>query len=209
MIAIAPVAAVGLVLLGVVGVALLSKSSSTPAPTSGSPTVTPPPESTPKKKATAPAAEPESDVPAEAIDLDDAPPAGEFSSDDSPDMGAQEWLIFAWYSYVRGGTKYWIRVDLGPYDRQGLQFRCNNDKTWSDAPKSCGGMYYMRSYRPWRWTVVAGESTPLATQLVQGPFEASALIAGALSLLELYNETSDIVARLASDWIDVVVPEVA
>lgn len=110
------------------------------------------------------------------------------------------WSTDGWYTY----KGRWIRVDSSNVQVTHLE-------EGSDTSLFEKGKQRYRVEGSWRWTVVAGQATPLATELHQ----AESYIVNVYVSLLLWQDGEQLarddmdnyMARLGSDWIDVAYGE--
>jgi len=109
---------------------------------------------------------------------------------------AAGWHTAAWYRYPPSSDQaYWIRID-----QRGVPSWSETTNVSFDA-ETHG--HVGRITGAWRWTVVAGEATPLATELLEGTYTFQRpLLYLRYDRESLENGMLDYAAQRAADWID-------
>lgn len=109
------------------------------------------------------------------------------------------WETVGWYSY-RGGS-IWIRVDEAEGD----------GPTADMVLPGISDRWHIGEWA-YRWTVVAGELTPLASEDVLDDYSISGPSAGInpeFAYTQVMATVYQHIARLASDWVDANIPSTA
>lgn len=116
------------------------------------------------------------------------------------------WSTVAWYRYPQDSNQaFWIRIDqlgIPSWDSDTcILGACEND-LYPDSDNLLNG-HYGRISGAWRWSVIVGEATPLATELLQGSYDfVRALLYLRYDRATLENAMIDYAAQRAADWID-------
>ncbi len=123
------------------------------------------------------------------------------------------WSTVAWYRYPPAGNqRFWIRVDQRGIPSWSEWSASDMHTVWEEDGDaifhdedgvSITHGHFGRIQGAWRWTVIAGEATPLATELLEGAY----LFRRPILYLRydresLENGMLDFAAQRAADWID-------
>lgn len=124
------------------------------------------------------------------------------------------WETVAWYRYPpTGGVALWIRVDQygvpqwNEWSSSDMHtvFEEDVDTPFRD-PETGGPIthgHFGRIEGAWRWTVIGGEATPIATELLEGAYLfRRPILYRRYDRESLENGMLDYAAQRAADWID-------